>query len=94
MFMPLGLGAVARLSSRGEEYIAWSWAVNGFFSVIGSVLTTILSMALGFTVVQYLALVVYGVAVVAFTRIARRPAAAVDDSAADEVEPELAAAPA
>ena len=45
MFMPLGLGVVNGLSDHPDEYIAWAWAVNGFFSVIGSVLTTILSQA-------------------------------------------------
>jgi hypothetical protein len=70
MFMPLGLSLVAKLSSHGDEYIAWSWAVNGFFSVIGSVLTTILSMSYGFSTVQFLALGVYVVAALAFTRIA------------------------
>jgi hypothetical protein len=69
MFMPLGLDRVTSLTEHGEEYVAWAWAVNGFFSVIGSVLTTILSMALGFRVVQFAALVIYGVAVVAFTRL-------------------------
>lgn len=68
-FMPLGLGLVSRLGPHGEEYAAWSWAVNGFFSVIGSVLTTILSMAFGFTLVQYGALVTYAVAVLAFARL-------------------------
>ena len=53
MFMPLGLGLVASLTDHGDEYVAWSWAVNGFFSVIGSVLTTILSMAFGFRAVQF-----------------------------------------
>ena len=46
--------------------MAWSWAVNGFFSVIGSVLTTILSMSFGFRAVQYGGLAVYGLAVAAF----------------------------
>ena len=70
MFMPLGLSLVGKLSEHADEYIAWSWAVNGFFSVIGSVLTTILSMSYGFSTVQYLGLVVYAVAALAFTRIA------------------------
>jgi hypothetical protein len=70
MFMPLGLSLVGKLSDHADEYIAWSWAVNGFFSVIGSVLTTILSMSFGFSTVQYLALVVYAIAALAFTRIA------------------------
>ncbi len=69
MFMPLGLGRVAALTDHGEEYVAWAWAVNGFFSVVGSVLTTILSMALGFRIVQFAALLVYAVAVFAFTRL-------------------------
>src|SRR5690606_13670329 len=68
-FMPLGLGLVSRLGARGEEHAAWAWAVNGFFSVIGSVLTTILSMAFGFSVVQIGAVAVYAVAVVAFLRL-------------------------
>ena len=46
MFMPLGLTGSVRSPNHGEEYVAWAWAVNGFFSVIGSVLTTILSMTL------------------------------------------------
>jgi hypothetical protein len=66
MFMPLGLGRVASLTEHGEEYVAWGWAVNGFFSVIGSVLTTILSMAVGFRLVQLAALGAYAIAVVAF----------------------------
>jgi hypothetical protein len=71
MFMPLGLDRVVALTEHGEEYVAWAWAVNGFFSVIGSVLTTILSMALGFRAVQFAALAIYAVAVVAFTRLPR-----------------------
>ena len=69
MFMPLGLSLVARLSPMSDEYVAWSWAINGFFSVIGSVLTTILSMSFGFNAVQFMALGVYGVAALAFARI-------------------------
>jgi hypothetical protein len=71
MFMPLGLTYVGAMSEHGDEYVAWGWAVNGFFSVIGSVLTTILSMSFGFRVVQFAALGVYAIAVVAFTRLRR-----------------------
>ena len=74
MFMPLGLGLVGRLSSHHEEYVAWSWAVNGFFSVIGSVLTTILSMTFGFRTVQLGALAAYAVAVAVFVRLDRTAA--------------------
>jgi spermidine synthase len=85
MFMPLGLGRVVALTIHGEEYVAWAWAVNGFFSVIGSVLTTILSMALGFRVVQLAAFAVYAVAALAFTRLPsplHRGAVALDDGTA------------
>lgn len=71
MFMPLGLGAVAALTTYGEQYVAWGWAVNGFASVIGSVLTTIIAMTLGFNVVLALAMVVYLVALVALRRLQR-----------------------
>lgn len=72
MFMPFGLRLVSTLTDHDQEYVAWSWAVNGFFSVIGSVLTTILSMTFGFNLVQYAALGVYAVAVVAFVVLYRR----------------------
>lgn len=75
MFMPLGLGLVGRLTDQQQEYVAWSWAVNGFFSVIGSVLTTILAMLIGFRTVLVLALVAYVVAVAAFVVLDRRAAA-------------------
>jgi MFS family permease len=69
MFMPLGLSVISGLSSHGDEYVAWGWAVNGFFSVIGSVLTTILAMSFGFRLVQYLALGIYVLAALVFTRL-------------------------
>ncbi|HKF92946.1 MAG TPA: hypothetical protein VKC52_15875 [Acidimicrobiia bacterium] len=82
-FMPLGLGAVAGLTRHPREYVAWGWAVNGFASVIGAVLTTILAMALGFGVVLILALVVYGVAVLALRGLLRAIPAAVPDGGAE-----------
>ena len=56
--------------------MAWGWAVNGFASVIGSVLTTIIAMVAGFNAVLGLAMVVYLVALVALRRLSR-PVAAV-----------------
>jgi hypothetical protein len=61
-FMPLGLGAVAGMSTHPREYVAWGWAVNGFASVIGSVLATILAMSFGFHTVLVVALAIYLVA--------------------------------
>jgi predicted membrane-bound spermidine synthase len=68
-FMPIGLGTLASLTEHDQEYVAWGWAVNGFFSVVSSVLATILSMAFGFPVVLLLALAVYAAGVTALTRI-------------------------
>ncbi|MBA2625027.1 MAG: MFS transporter, partial [Acidimicrobiia bacterium] len=62
MFMPLGLGALTALTEDSSVYVAWGWAVNGFASVIGSVLTTVLAMTFGFQVVLLLALGVYLIA--------------------------------
>jgi hypothetical protein len=84
MFMPLGLGAVAALTDHGEEYVAWGWAVNGFASVIGAVLTTIIAMMYGFNVVLALSVVVYLGALLALRRL-QRPLAV--EVAATPVEP-------
>ena len=62
MFMPMGIAAVSALSPWGREYVAWGWAVNGFASITGAVLTTLLAMAFGFSTVLIIALGVYGVA--------------------------------
>lgn len=71
MFMPTGLRTVGDLSEHPDEYIAWGWAINGAFSVVGSVLTTILAMSWGFRTVQLIALGVYIVAGVAFWALRR-----------------------
>ncbi len=68
-FMPLGIGTIAVASGGSKEFIAWGWAVNGFFSVISSVLTTILSMTIGFRLVQLAAVLIYAIGVFALTRI-------------------------
>jgi hypothetical protein len=68
-FMPLGLGTVANVTAHGAEFVAWGWAINGFFSVISSILATMLSMTFGFTVVLALAVLIYGVGILALLRI-------------------------
>src|SRR4029077_7559918 len=71
LFMPFGLGTIADLDG-GQEYVAWSWAVNGFAAVIASVLTTIIAMSFGFDVVLVLAAVAYLLAIAALWRLRRR----------------------
>jgi hypothetical protein len=65
MFMPMGLTAVSRLTTHPREYVAWGWAVNGFASVVGSVLTTLLAMTFGFATVLVFGLAAYVVAIIA-----------------------------
>jgi spermidine synthase len=74
-FLPLGVGVVATLSPHGREYVAWAWAVNGFFSVVASILATMLSMSFGFRAVLLLALAVYAIGVAALLRMPGRRAA-------------------
>jgi spermidine synthase len=85
MFMPLGLGAVGRLTNLQREYVAWGWAVNGFASVCGSVLTTLLSMEFGFRTVMAFAVIVYAVAVVALRQLMATETVAGPN--ADEADP-------
>jgi hypothetical protein len=68
-FMPLGLGTVSRLTEHGEAFVAWAWAVNGFFSVVSSVLATIGSMVLGFRLVLLAGLAVYCLGTLGLVRL-------------------------
>jgi hypothetical protein len=62
--MPFPIG----LRLLGEEdslLLPWAWAINAFFTVIGSVSAMILGMILGFTAVEVIAAGCYGTAMVA-----------------------------
>jgi hypothetical protein len=62
--MPFPIG----LRLLGEEdslFLPWAWAINAFFTVIGSVSAMILGMILGFTAVEMIAAACYGAALVA-----------------------------
>lgn len=83
MFMPLGLRTVGDMSSHPDEYVAWGWAINGVFSVIGSVLTTILSMSWGFRTVQAIALGIYLLAGLALWQLRNRHDAVVSRPTVD-----------
>jgi Spermine/spermidine synthase domain len=68
MFLPTGIDrARAIAADAGADdgrLIAWCWAVNGFFSVIGSTSTTMLSMTFGFDRTVILGLGLYVIATV------------------------------
>ncbi|HEY8515172.1 MAG TPA: hypothetical protein VIS07_06650 [Candidatus Binatia bacterium] len=68
-FMPIGLRSVSALTPYHEQYVAWCWAVNGFCSVVASVLATILAMTAGFNAVILAGLACYLVGVSAFLRV-------------------------
>lgn len=72
VFLPTGIDAAVSAAGVDESVrgrlVAWCWAVNGFFSVIGSSVTTILSMAVGFNKALIAGLFMYVVAVVLQTR--------------------------
>ena len=50
--------------SKADVLVAWSWAANGFASVVGAVLGTILAISMGFTAVAILAVGLYIIAAV------------------------------
>ncbi len=67
MFLPSGIDratAAAAMRPGVDEgrLVAWCWAVNGFFSVLGSAGTTMLSMTYGFTTTAMVGLVLYIIA--------------------------------
>jgi SAM-dependent methyltransferase len=53
--------------------VPWAWAVNGFFTVIGSVAAMILGMVWGFNAVLIIAAACYGIALVPILVRAARP---------------------
>jgi len=64
MGIPFPTG-MARLACTLPDAIPWAWAINGFASVAGAVLASLLAVHLGFTAVILLAVVLYGGACVA-----------------------------
>lgn len=77
LFLPTGIDAATAAAGLRPgvdqgRLVAWCWAVNGFFSVLGSSLTTMLSMSFGFDRTVVIGLVLYIIATLAHLR---RPAA-------------------
>ncbi|MFC1684508.1 SAM-dependent methyltransferase [Pseudomonadota bacterium] len=60
--------AVARLGRDGPDLIPWAWGVNGCASVLSAVLATLMAIHLGFTLVVIAALLLYGLAYLAFPK--------------------------
>ena len=58
MGIPFPYG-ISRIDKNSKVLVAYGWGVNGFFSVLGSILVVILSMSYGFKVVFIIAAVLY-----------------------------------
>ena len=71
MGVPFPTG-MKRLASTAEETIPWAWAINGFASVVGAVLATLLAIHLGFAAVILLAVLIYAIACAALIRFAKQ----------------------
>jgi len=68
MFLPAG---VRVLAARRADLVGWAFGANGFASVVGSVLSVLLAMVVGFRATVALAAVIY-VAAFLVLRRARR----------------------
>jgi hypothetical protein len=62
---PLGLAAVA---SRAEALVPWAWGINGFASVVATLLATLLAIHFGHSLVVLLAVAIYALAAWQFPR--------------------------
>jgi len=77
LIMPLGIllgmpfpSGIDIISRHAPSLIPWAWGINGFFTVIGSVLAIILSMITGFQSVLWIAIGIYLVSMLVITRVA------------------------
>ncbi len=74
LIMPLGIllgmpfpTGIDIISKQAPSLIPWAWGVNGFFTVIGSVIAIILSMMTGFQSVLWIAILVYLISMLVIT---------------------------
>jgi hypothetical protein len=69
MFFPTGIQIVRR--SHGS-FVPWAWGINGCASVVGTVLSVVLAMSLGFRVVTLIAVGIYAGAVLGLRAASRK----------------------
>ena len=74
LIMPLGIllgvpfpSGIDIIGKQAPSLIPWAWGVNGFFTVIGSVIAIILSMMIGFQAVLWIAIAIYLVSMIVMT---------------------------
>ncbi len=66
--MPFPLGILA-IEKQPTGAIAWAWGLNGFFTLIGGLLSVLLSIYVGFSGTILVALFIYCMAFLMFSRI-------------------------
>lgn len=76
-FLPAGIDAARRIAGARPgadegRLVAWCWAVNGFFSVMGSSVTTISSMTFGFDRTVVIGVVLYWIAIAVLADLTRQ----------------------
>jgi SAM-dependent methyltransferase len=70
MGMPFPM-ALAKISQTTPALIPWAWGINGCASVISAILATLIAMQFGFTVLVFLAVILYGLAAWCFPKLAQ-----------------------
>jgi len=60
---------VLSIEGRPAGAIAWAWGMNGAFTIIGGVLSVVLSIVFGFTVTLLVATVGYLIAAFAYPKL-------------------------
>jgi len=88
--MPFPLGILS-LAGQPRGSIAWAWGTNALFTVIGGVTAGVLSIFLGFRQTLWVALGIYLLAFVLFTRLRLRRRSEVVDSDLVVLKEELSA---
>ena len=73
--MPFPLG-IRMLEFHAPQLIPWGWAINGFLSVLSSILATVIAMGLGFTWVLLGAGAVYALGLLLAPVVPEQPALA------------------
>jgi hypothetical protein len=66
--MPFPLGVLS-IENRPRGAIAWAWGMNGAFTIIGGVVSVVLSILYGFTITLLTATVVYLIAAFAYPKL-------------------------
>jgi spermidine synthase len=66
--MPFPLGVLA-ITNHPRGAVAWAWGMNGLFTVVGGLVSVLISMAFGFNAAIVTALALYALAFLAFGRL-------------------------